>query len=107
LLDLLSEKKVHDKKGREITTVAQHVKHRRFYKTNLYEMPVLGRLDNAVLPMLVTACASERNWSLWGSTFVPNRNALGQKRAEDLMFVRQEDAVGPKQPPSDRDAMVV
>jgi hypothetical protein len=39
----------------------------------------------------VTACAAERNWSKWGATFVPNRNALGLEKAQDLIFVQQND----------------
>jgi hypothetical protein len=41
--------------------------------------------------MPVTACGSERNWSKWGQTFVPNRNALGIEAAQKLIYVKQND----------------
>ena len=57
------------------------------------KMPAVTRAVNVLLGMPVTACAAERNWSKWGATFVPNRNSLGLERAEQLIFIQQNDPV--------------
>lgn len=46
---------------------------------------------DALLSMCVTACASERNCSKWGLTYVPNRNALGIDTAQKLIYVPQNN----------------
>ena len=35
-----------------------------------------------------SGCASERNWSLWGSIYSKARNRLAVARAEKLAFIR-------------------
>ncbi len=41
-----------------------------------------------LLSMHTTSCASERNWSIWGSLYNKSRNRLALQRAEKLVFIR-------------------
>jgi hypothetical protein len=79
-------------RGRTVQKVVTHDKRIYFYaNTQGEQFPAVTRAVNVLLSMPVTACAAERNWSKWGATFVPNRNALGLQTAQDLIFVQQND----------------
>lgn len=52
------------------------------------EYPQLAQVALRLLSMHATSCASERNWSLWGSIYVKSRNRLAIARAEKLVFIR-------------------
>lgn len=52
------------------------------------EFPELSRAAIRLLSMHATSCASERNWSLWGSVYTKARNRLSISRAEKLIFIR-------------------
>jgi hypothetical protein len=52
------------------------------------EWPWLAKAAVRLLAMHATSCAAERNWSLWGSTFVKSRNRLAIDRANKLIFLR-------------------
>ncbi len=56
------------------------------YGRDLY--PQLTQAAVRLLSMHATSCASERNWSLWGSVYTKTRNRLSISRAEKLIFIR-------------------
>lgn len=71
-------------------TVENHVTRLGFFHNFLGDkFPLCAKAATVALCMPVTACASERNWSRWGQTYVPNRNALGLETAQKLIFVQQ------------------
>jgi hypothetical protein len=73
-------------------TVQPHTERVDFYNNAMGErVPAVTRAVNVLLSMSVSACAAERNWSMWGATFVPNRNRLRLEPAQKLIFVQQND----------------
>jgi hypothetical protein len=56
--------------------------------------PVLTKVARCVLTMPATACATERNWTLWGQVFIKTRSCLGLQRAQDMIYVKQNDQLG-------------
>jgi hypothetical protein len=86
------EKIVVEDGGRKRTEVSNHKIRLGFFHNFLSkEFPVCARACTVLMSMPVTACASERNWSKWGLTYVPNRNALGVESAQKLIYVQQND----------------
>jgi hypothetical protein len=75
-----------------VVQVAPHNERVDFYNNVVgTRVPAVTRAVNVLLSMPVTACAAERNWSKWGATFVPNRNALGLEVAQTVISVQQND----------------
>lgn len=58
------------------------------------EFPFLSKAAERLLGIHVTTCAAERNWSLWGTTFLKCQNALALERAEKLIFIRGNSKQG-------------
>jgi hypothetical protein len=56
--------------------------------------PVLTKVARCVLTMPATACATERNWTIWGQVFIKTRSCLGLQRAQDMIYVKQNDQLG-------------
>jgi hypothetical protein len=81
------------KQGRHtVVQVTPHSERVDFYNNVVgTRVPAVTRAVNVLLSMPVTACAAERNWSKWGATFAPNRNALGLEVAQNMIFVQQND----------------
>jgi Protein of unknown function (DUF 659)/hAT family C-terminal dimerisation region len=91
-LNKLTEKRVVKVGGRNRTEVSNHKTRLGFFHNFLSkEFPVCARACTVLMSMPVTACASERNWSKWGLTFVPNRNALGIESAQKVIYIQQND----------------
>lgn len=62
---------------------------KKFWANNAAStFPMLAEAACRLLSMHATACAAERNWSLWGSTYTKPRNRLSVARAEKLIFIR-------------------
>jgi hypothetical protein len=40
-----------------------------------------------LMACLATACATERNWSLWGRVYTSSRNSLGAEHAKKLITI--------------------
>lgn len=38
--------------------------------------------------MHVTACAAERNWSIWGQVYTKSRNRLSLTLGEKIVYIR-------------------
>jgi hypothetical protein len=81
------------KEGRHtVVPVKPHNEREDFYNNLVATcVPAVTRAVNVLLSMLVTPCAAERNWNKWGTTFVPNRNALGLEIAQKMISVQQND----------------
>jgi hypothetical protein len=67
--------------------------------------PATARAASARMSMPVSACSVERVNSKLGNTWVPNRNALGVQKAQDLGFVKCNDPM--MQSVCSKDTMVV
>lgn len=52
-------------------------------------MPELRDVVLRLMSCHATACATERNWSLWGRVYSSSRNALGAERAKKLITICQ------------------
>jgi hypothetical protein len=55
-----------------------------------YGTPIFPNLVNLVVKLMschATACATERNWSLWGRIYSAARNALGMERAKKMIAI--------------------
>jgi hypothetical protein len=86
-LNKLTEKRVVKEEGRE-RTVSNHKACLGFFHNFLSnDFPVCSRAWSVLMSMPVTVCASERNWSKWGLTYVPNRNALGVASAQKVIYL--------------------
>jgi hypothetical protein len=91
-LNKLTEKRVVKEGGRERTEVSNHKARLGFFHNFLSnDFPVCSRACSVLMSMPVTACASERNWSKWGLTYVPNRNALGVASAQKMIYIQQNN----------------
>lgn len=53
--------------------------------------PHLSRVAVRLLSFHVTACATERNWSLWGNVYPKCRSRLALERGEKLVFIKGND----------------
>jgi hAT family C-terminal dimerisation region len=53
--------------------------------------PHLSRVAVRLLSFHVTACASERNWSLWGNVYPKCRSNLAIERGGKLVFIKGND----------------
>jgi acetone carboxylase gamma subunit len=60
------------------------------------EYPMVSKAATILLGMHASACATERNWSLWGNIFVKNRNNLKITKAEKMVFIRHNTKNAPK-----------
>jgi hypothetical protein len=56
--------------------------------------PVLTKVARCVLTMPAAACATERNRTIWGQVFIKTRSCLGLQRAQDMIYVKQNDQLG-------------
>jgi hypothetical protein len=91
-LSKLTEKRIMKEGGRERSEVSNHkARVGLFHNFLSKDFPVCARACTVLISMPVTACASERNWSKWGQTYVPNRNALGVESTQKLIYVQQND----------------
>ena len=52
------------------------------------EYPLLAKAAIKLLSCHATACASERNWSLWGNVCTKARSNLALQRAKKIIFIR-------------------
>jgi hypothetical protein len=69
--------------------VADIKKRLRYWQKMLAQTyPLLARAAVRLLPLHVTTCSCERNWSLWGSMYAKARNRLAIKRAEKLIYIK-------------------
>lgn len=50
--------------------------------------PLLASAAKRLLAVHPTACASERNWSVWGQVYTKLRSRLGIDLAQDIVFIR-------------------
>jgi hypothetical protein len=78
-------------RGRTVQKVVTHKRIDFYANTQGEQCPTVTRAVIVLLSMHVTPCSAEPNWSTWGATFVQNRSALGLEKAQDLMFVQQND----------------
>lgn len=53
--------------------------------------PHLSRMAVRLLSFHVTACATERNWSLWGNVYPKCRSNLAIERGGKLVFIKGND----------------
>jgi hypothetical protein len=65
---------------------------RKFWGHSGAAYPGVAAAAIRLMSMHPTSCASERNWSLWGSVYNKSRNRLAIKRAEKLIFIRGNTA---------------
>jgi hypothetical protein len=69
--------------------VADIKKRMRYWQKFLSQKyPLLTRAVVRILPLHVTTCSCERNWSLWGNVYVKARNRLAIERAEKLIYIK-------------------
>jgi hypothetical protein len=47
----------------------------------------LAKVEQRLLACHATSCATERNWSLWGSVYSASRNALGTESGKKLFRI--------------------
>ena len=52
------------------------------------EYPFLADAALRLLSVHPTACAAERNWSVWGQVYTKLRSRLSLKLAQDIVFIR-------------------
>jgi hypothetical protein len=77
LLSKLTDKVVVEQGKNKVVHVTPHGQRISFFNNKLGDKyPVCTHAVNTLLSMPVTACSAERNWSKWGATYVPNKNAL-------------------------------
>ena len=55
-------------------------------------VPLLSEAAVRLLHLHASSCAAERNWSAWGRTYTPLRNALSKDTAEKMIFVKANTA---------------
>jgi hypothetical protein len=68
--------------------------------------PLLAKVAKRTLAMHATSCASERNWSLWGSVYTKARNQLAIERAAKLIYIR-ENCGAAVTPADDEDEVIM
>ena len=68
--------------------------------------PLVATAAKKLLSCHVTACATERNWSLWGNIYVKARNRLALERAKKLIGIRHNGKVAAPQPLADEDIVL-
>jgi hypothetical protein len=61
---------------------------RRKWWRQAEQYPHVSKAAMRLLSMHVTTCASERNWSLWGRTYVKGRSKLEVEKAAKLIYVK-------------------
>jgi hypothetical protein len=76
---------VKDSSGKFVQGAAQKL---RWWMDYGKEYPQLCQAAVRLLSMHTTTCASERNWSLWGTIYTKARNRLALERANKLVFIR-------------------
>jgi hypothetical protein len=59
--------------------------------------PHLSRVAVRLLSFHVTACATERNWSLWGNVYPKCRSYLAIERGGKLVFIKGNDKAASEQ----------
>jgi hypothetical protein len=69
-----------------VAPVEARVRYWRRFMSSTY--PLLTSAAVRLLPLHVTTCSCERNWSLWGITYSKARNALAIERAAKLIFIK-------------------
>lgn len=79
--------------GRRVKTkLADSTMRRGWWQTVGKESyPHLSKVAVRLLSFHVTACASERNWSLWGNVYPKCKSRLGLERGGKLVFIRGND----------------
>ena len=92
LVPILHQKKVNTVGKREVVQL-QPAQARRNWWSHGTDFPQLRQAALRLLSMHTTSCASERNWSIWGSIYVKSRNRLAVSRAEKLVFIRGNSSV--------------
>ena len=55
------------------------------------EFPHVSRVAVRLLSYHVTACASERNWSLWGNVYPKCKSRLAIERGSKVIFIKGND----------------
>jgi hypothetical protein len=71
--------------------VVAPVKDRRRWWANFMAQngfPFVAKAARRLLAMHTTACAAERNWSLWGGVYTKGRNRLNLTLGEMIVFVK-------------------
>lgn len=53
--------------------------------------PLVSAVAVKLLSFHVTACATERNWSLWGTVYTKCRSNLALEKGEKLVFIKGND----------------
>jgi len=58
------------------------------------QFPMMAAAAGRLLSAHVTSCATERNWSQFGSIFTKTKNRLALKRAHKIAYVRSNNSKG-------------
>jgi hypothetical protein len=89
ILATLTERRLEGEGTKMAVYVADISKRIRYWqKFLIQEYPLLTRAAVRLLPLHVTTCSCERNWSVWGSVYTKARNRLAIERAEKLIYIR-------------------
>jgi hypothetical protein len=81
------------------TVVADSAMRRGWWHTyGRAQFPNVARVAMRLLSFHVTACASERNWSLWGNVYPKCRNRLALEKGNKLVFIKGNGPKGDNRP---------
>ena len=68
---------------------------RSFWTVHMFQqLPMMATAAGRLLSAHVTSCATERNWSQFGSIFTKTKNRLALKRAHKIAYVRSNNSKG-------------